>query len=47
MTTTVLDKLVALFEEEEEARFRVIEHPASGRSNLVAAIRGTEPGQGT
>lgn len=45
MTTTVFDKLVALL-EDEAARFRVIEHPAEGRSDLVAAIRGTEPGQG-
>lgn len=45
MTTTVFDQLVALL-EEEAARFRVIEHPAEGRSDLVAAIRGTEPGQG-
>ena len=45
MTTTVFDKLVALV-EDQAARFRVIEHPAEGRSDLVAAIRGTEPGQG-
>ncbi|MDG0024585.1 YbaK/prolyl-tRNA synthetase associated domain-containing protein [Trinickia sp. Y13] len=45
MTPTVFDKLVALF-EDEAARFRVIEHPAEGRSDLVATIRGTAPGQG-
>jgi Ala-tRNA(Pro) deacylase len=45
MTPTVFDKLVALL-EDEAARFRVIEHPAEGRSDLVATIRGTAPGQG-
>lgn len=45
MTPTVFDKLVALL-EVEAARFRVIEHPAEGRSDLVATIRGTAPGQG-
>lgn len=39
------EKLVALL-EREGARYRVIEHPAEGRSDAVAAIRGTSPGQG-
>ncbi|MEM5316722.1 YbaK/prolyl-tRNA synthetase associated domain-containing protein [Paraburkholderia sp. JHI869] len=43
--STVYEKLVALL-ESEGAKYRVIEHPAEGRSDLVAAIRGTEPGQG-
>ena len=43
--TPMFDKLVALL-EAEAARFRVCEHPPEGRSDLVAAIRGTEPGQG-
>ena len=43
--TPMFDKLVALL-EAEAARFRVSEHPPEGRSDLVAAIRGTEPGQG-
>jgi Ala-tRNA(Pro) deacylase len=30
----------------QQARFRVIEHPAEGRSDLVAQLRGTAPGQG-
>ena len=30
----------------ENARFRVINHPAEGTSEKVAAIRGTLPGQG-
>ncbi|TAM54883.1 MAG: YbaK/prolyl-tRNA synthetase associated domain-containing protein [Paraburkholderia sp.] len=41
----MFDKLVALL-EDQAARFRVIEHPAEGRSDLVATIRGTAPGQG-
>ncbi|AOY94089.1 hypothetical protein BKK79_09225 [Cupriavidus sp. USMAA2-4] len=39
------EKLVELL-EREQARYRVIEHLAEGRSDLVAAIRGTSPGQG-
>jgi Ala-tRNA(Pro) deacylase len=42
---SVFDKLVALL-ESGNARFRVIEHPAEGRSELVAELRGTKPGQG-
>ena len=41
----MFEKLVALL-EAQGARFRVIEHPAEGRSDLVARIRGTKPGQG-
>ena len=41
----VFEKLVALL-EANHARFRVIEHPAEGRSELVAELRGTKPGQG-
>ncbi|MDB5743926.1 MAG: hypothetical protein JWR68_2241 [Polaromonas sp.] len=39
------EKLVALL-ESQHARFRVIEHPAEGKSDLVAKIGGTAPGQG-
>jgi len=39
------DALVSLL-EAGAARFRVIDHPAEGRSDLVAQIRGTAPGQG-
>jgi len=39
------EALVSLL-EADAARFRVIEHPAEGRSELVAQIRGTAPGQG-
>ena len=39
------DPLTALL-EANAARFRVIEHPAEGRSDLVAQLRGTAPGQG-
>lgn len=28
------------------ARFRVLEHPAEGKSDAIAALRGTAPGQG-
>src|SRR5690242_10437763 len=31
---------------QHNARYRVIDHPSEGRSDQVAAIRGTEPGQG-
>jgi Ala-tRNA(Pro) deacylase len=41
----VFDRLVALF-TEQGARFRVVEHPAEGRSDVVAAIRGTRVSQG-
>jgi Ala-tRNA(Pro) deacylase len=41
----VFDRLVDLF-RAGEARFRVIEHPAEGRSDAIAAIRGTQPSQG-
>ena len=41
----VFERLVALL-EENDARFRIIEHPAEGRSELVAEIRGTRPEQG-
>ena len=39
------DRLVTLL-EGNAARFRILEHPAEGRSDLVAQIRGTAPGQG-
>ena len=39
------DRLTTLL-EASAARFRVIEHPAEGRSDLVAQLRGTAPGQG-
>ena len=39
------DQLVSLL-EAHAARFRVLSHPAEGRSDLVAQIRGTAPGQG-
>ncbi|HET9644262.1 MAG TPA: YbaK/prolyl-tRNA synthetase associated domain-containing protein [Burkholderiaceae bacterium] len=41
----VFERLTQLL-RSRNARFRVIEHPAEGRSDLVAAIRGTVPGQG-
>ena len=41
----MFDKLNELL-RGENARFRVINHPAEGGSEKVAAIRGTLPGQG-
>jgi Ala-tRNA(Pro) deacylase len=41
----IFDQLVALF-TQHGARFRVIEHPAEGRSDLVAEVRGTSVAQG-
>lgn len=41
----MFDKLNALL-QQEQARFRVIHHPAEGTSEKVAEIRGTLPGQG-
>ncbi|AOF01851.1 TPA: YbaK/prolyl-tRNA synthetase associated domain-containing protein [Serratia marcescens] len=42
---TVFEQVVALL-SAGEAAFRVIEHPAEGRCEAVAALRGTEQGQG-
>lgn len=41
----VFEQLTSLL-EGKQAGFRVISHPAEGKSGLVAQIRGTEPGQG-
>ena len=41
----MFDKLVSLL-DREGACYRVLEHPAEGKSDLVASIRGTSPGQG-
>lgn len=41
----MFDRLHTLL-EESNARFRVIHHSAEGTSELVAKIRGTDPGQG-
>ena len=43
--TPVFLKLVELL-DAKGARYRVIEHPAAGKSDEVARIRGTEVGQG-
>lgn len=46
MLDHILEKLVDLF-EKGQAQFRVLEHPAAGKtSKSVAEIRGTELGQG-
>lgn len=41
----VFESLVSLF-QSGNATFRVIEHEAEGRSDVVAAVRGTKPSQG-
>jgi Ala-tRNA(Pro) deacylase len=41
----VFERLVELF-QAGHAEFRVIEHEPQGRSDAVAAIRGTKPSQG-
>ena len=43
--SSIFEELVALL-DAGHARYRVIEHPAEGRSDLVASLRGTLPGQG-
>ena len=45
MENNVFDRLESLL-RDENARFRVIRHPAEGNSERVAAIRGTQVGQG-
>ena len=42
---TVFDQLVQLL-DSGGARYRVLEHSAEGKSDEVARIRGTAPGQG-
>ncbi len=44
MAAEVFDRLVALL-ADAKARFRVIEHPAEGRSEAISAIRGNRPEQ--
>ena len=41
----VFEKLVSLL-DSGQARYRVLEHSAEGKSDEVARIRGTAPGQG-
>ena len=41
----MFEQLTALL-EGKRAGFRVISHPAEGKSDLVAQLRGTAPGQG-
>ena len=41
----MFERLVALL-EANHARFRIVEHPAEGRSEVVAALRGTQASQG-
>lgn len=43
--SNVHETLIALL-DQEGAQYRLLEHPAEGRSEQIAAIRGTAPGQG-
>jgi len=42
---SIFDQITALL-DAGNARYRVIDHPAEGRSEAIAAIRGTAVGQG-
>ena len=44
MTADVFDRIVAML-AEAEAKFRVIEHEAEGRSEKISVIRGNRPEQ--
>lgn len=44
MASDVFERLVALL-SEAEAKFRVIEHEAEGKSEAISAIRGNRPEQ--
>ncbi|WP_337022329.1 MULTISPECIES: YbaK/prolyl-tRNA synthetase associated domain-containing protein [unclassified Pantoea] len=44
-SVTTHEKLIALL-DQHNARYRVMEHPATGKCEAVAEIRGTEVGQG-
>lgn len=46
MSQNTFEKLTALL-SENQARYKIIEHASAGKSEEVAAIRGTEIGQGT
>ncbi len=45
MAGDLFERLTTLL-ESNHARFRIVEHPAEGKSHLVAGLRGTLPGQG-
>ncbi|WP_044469590.1 YbaK/prolyl-tRNA synthetase associated domain-containing protein [Mannheimia massilioguelmaensis] len=45
MSEQIFQKLTALL-NQQQARYRVVEHPTAGKSEEVAKIRGTELGQG-
>lgn len=45
MSIATFDRLSALL-NEQQARYRVVEHPTAGKSEEVAKIRGTQLGQG-
>lgn len=45
MSIATFKRLTALL-NEQQARYRVVEHPTAGKSEEVAKIRGTQLGQG-
>ncbi|MBW2957736.1 MAG: YbaK/prolyl-tRNA synthetase associated domain-containing protein [Hafnia sp.] len=45
MSIATFERLSALL-NEQQARYRVVEHPTAGKSEEVAKIRGTQLGQG-
>lgn len=45
MSTTTFNRLTTLL-DQQQARYRVVEHPMAGKSEEVAKIRGTQLGQG-
>ncbi|TNH05725.1 YbaK/prolyl-tRNA synthetase associated domain-containing protein [Testudinibacter sp. TR-2022] len=45
MSLATFQQLTALL-HQQQARYRVVEHPACGKSEEVAKVRGTELGQG-
>ena len=45
MSTATFSRLTSLL-DQQQARYRVVDHPSAGKSEEVAKIRGTQLGQG-
>ncbi|VTR57713.1 Uncharacterized conserved protein [Serratia fonticola] len=45
MSTATFSRLTSLL-DQQQARYRVVDHPKAGKSEEVAKIRGTQLGQG-
>lgn len=45
MSSATFSRLTSLL-DQQQARYRVVEHPSAGKSEEVAKIRGTQLGQG-